>query len=118
MSIRSQHRTAPTGIRDDRLGGHESSDILSRQLTRAVEIAGVRVQRAATNLVFRRVYLKTIRAQHALRRTVNASKKTLTDAAREQRYDLTATIGVSVAASSLEYRTGTIEQRERKLRAR
>src|SRR6266851_4483769 len=51
MSVRSEHRAAATGVRyDGRATVAKSIDVLSRQLARAIEFAGVRVQGAATDL--------------------------------------------------------------------
>src|SRR5260370_39573594 len=55
MSIGDEHRATTAGIRDDREipASGESVDVLTRQLARAFEVAGVGMQGAAADLACR-----------------------------------------------------------------
>src|SRR5882672_9117972 len=85
MSIRSQHRSAPAGIGDDwRLIGFESIDVLAGERAGAFNIAGVRMQGAATNLCVRRLNLASVNFQHTRRRFVNPLEESFHNATFEE----------------------------------
>src|SRR6266404_251202 len=73
MSVRSEHRSAAAGVRyHGRTAIAKSIDVLSRQDARALELAGVRMQGAATYLAGRRLCLTSICFQHSCRGRVNS----------------------------------------------
>ena len=85
MSVRGEHRAAATGIRYDRPNAvAKSIDVLSRQDARALELAGMCMQCAATDLARRRLRLASICFQHSRRGGVNSLKQTLGDAGFEE----------------------------------
>src|SRR6267142_735942 len=85
MSVRGEHRAAATGIRyDGRTAVAKSIDVLSRQDVCAIELAGMRMQGAATDLACRRLRLASICFQHSCRGRVDSLKQTLGDAGFEE----------------------------------
>src|SRR6266550_7232059 len=78
MSVRSEHRAAATGVRYDRLTSFAKSiDVLSRQDARALELAGMRMQCAATDLARRRLRRTSIRFQNPRGGRINPFKQPL-----------------------------------------
>src|SRR6266850_6420298 len=85
MPVRGEHRAAATGIRyDGRTAVAKGIDVLSGQDACAVELAGMRMQGAATDLACRRLRLTPICFQHSCRGHVDSLKQTLGDAGFEE----------------------------------
>ena len=79
MRVSCQHRAAAARIRDDRRVGIKRRDVLSCKLSRTLEISGMCVQRATTDLICRRLQIKIIRLQHALGRAIHTRKESFTN---------------------------------------
>jgi len=62
----------------------KSIDVLSRQDACAIELAGMRMQGAATDLACRRIRLTSICFQHSRRGCIDSLKQTLGDAGFEE----------------------------------
>src|SRR2546423_12244286 len=85
MSIRSQLPSAPAGIGDDwRLIVFESIDVLAGERAGAFNIAGVRMQGAATNLCVRSLNFASVNFQHTRRRFVNPLEESFHHATFEE----------------------------------
>src|SRR5947207_6621800 len=85
MSIRSQHRSAPAGIGDYwRLIGFESIDVLAGERAGAFNIAGVRMQGAATNLRVGSLNFASVNFQHTRRRFVDPLEQSFHHATFEE----------------------------------
>src|SRR6266849_3065879 len=68
MSVRGEHRAAAAGVCYDGLRTvAKGIDVLSRQDARAIKVAGMRMQGAATDLACRRLRLTAICFQHPSR---------------------------------------------------
>src|SRR5688572_2218701 len=121
MFISREHRTTAARVCDDRRAGVECSDVSFCEFARAVEIAGMRVQRAATNLVLRPANVKAIGAQNARGCTVDTIEQPFAHATREQQYGgglgFRLHRAVNKFSSSGEYWPGTLEQSQRKFSA-
>src|SRR5882672_5478241 len=85
VSVRGEHRAAATGVRYDGLTTlAKSIDVLSRQDACAIELAGMRMQGAATDLACRRLRLTSICFQHSRRGRINSLKQTFGNAGFEE----------------------------------
>src|SRR5882762_3147605 len=85
MSVRGEHRAAAAGVRyHGRTAIAKGIDVLSRQDACAIELAGMRMQGAATDLACRRLRLTSICFQHPCRGCVDSLKQTLGDAGFEE----------------------------------
>src|SRR5207244_2099983 len=78
MTVRDQHRAASACVRDDRSPANairtrrEGIEVSTSELARAVEVACMGMQGAATHLRLRRLSCATIHPQNALRGVVNS----------------------------------------------
>src|SRR2546423_7684298 len=85
MCVRSQHRSATAGIGNDwRVAVFERIDVLPGQSARAFNIAGVRMQGAATHLRLRRLNLAMVNFQDSRRRFVDPLEKSFRHATIEE----------------------------------
>src|SRR5712692_4836828 len=85
MRVRDQHRAAAARVGDDErvpIVGvtSERVNVLARQDSRAIEIAGMRVQRSAANLVRRCLHGAVINFQHSPGCRIHSLKQTFSDA--------------------------------------
>src|SRR5215204_7707277 len=87
MSVRDEHRSASSCVRNDRSrGAGKGLKVLLSQLSCAIQITCVSMQRSATNLGFWTFHCKAICFKHAFCCLVHPCKQSFTDAAFEQHY--------------------------------
>ena len=91
----------------------ERDDVFAREMLRSLEVAGVRVQRAAAALAGGALQIVTVCDEHALRRAIRLGKQSFHHASEKYRCRSTRSISARFVLSALDAASARREHRHR-----